>query len=241
MATLTEREVIGPLDGQATPHRGDAARLPARLQFDVRIGPLGLPGDLTLVPGTLGLVVFAHGSGSSRRSPRNRMVSQVLHEYRLSTLLLDLLTEVESVDRRRVFDIPLLGQRLGEALQWSRADEHTAPLCMGLFGASTGAAAALAAAARYPSWVAAVVSRGGRPDLAQDQLARVLAPTLLIVGGHDVEVLKLNRSAQRCLHCESRLEVVPGASHLFEEPGALETVAHLAGSWFANHLPPRLH
>jgi hypothetical protein len=207
----------------------------------VRIGRQGLPGELELVPRALGLVIFAHGSGSSRLSPRNRLVADVLHDYRLSTLLFDLLTEDEAVDRRHVFDIGLLGQRLGEAVQWSRADGRTDPLSIGLFGASTGAAAALVAAARHPGVVATVVSRGGRPDLAEAVLAQVLAPTLLIVGGHDTEVLALNRSAMRAMRCETRLEVVPGATHLFEEPGAIETVAHLAGSWFANHLQARVH
>lgn len=208
---------------------------------NVRIGSQGLPGELALVPGARGLVIFAHGSGSSRHSPRNRLVADILHDYRLNTLLFDMLTDAEAADRHNVFDIDLLGQRMDAALQWSRTDEHTGQLCTGLFGASTGAAAALTSAARHPSWVTAVVSRGGRPDLAVTQLARVQAPTLLIVGGQDREVLQLNRGAMRDLHCESRLEVVPGATHLFEEPGAIETVAHLAGSWFANHLPLRVH
>jgi pimeloyl-ACP methyl ester carboxylesterase len=212
----------------------------AVLRGDVCIGPQGLPGELALVPHARGLVIFAHGSGSSRLSPRNRLVADILHGYRLDTLLFDLLTEAEAVDRRHVFDFDLLGQRMAAALQWSRADEHTARLSTGLFGASTGAAAALSAAARYPGWVSSVVSRGGRPDLAAEQLPRLQSPTLLIVGGLDTEVLQLNRGAMRLMKCESRLEVVPGATHLFEERGAIETVAHLAGSWFANHLPLRV-
>lgn len=220
--------------------RADQAGAASALRLEVCIGSQGLPGELALVPEARGLVVFAHGSGSSRFSPRNRLVADILHGYRLDTLLFDLLTEAEAVDRRHVFDIDLLGQRMGAALQWSRADEHTARLSTGLFGASTGAAAALSAAARYPGWVSSVVSRGGRPDLAAAQLPRVQSPTLLIVGGDDTEVLQLNRGAMRLMQCESRLEVVPGATHLFEEPGAIETVAHLAGSWFANHLPLRV-
>jgi pimeloyl-ACP methyl ester carboxylesterase len=201
----------------------------------VKVGSLCLPGDWVQVPQAVGTVVFAHGSGSSRRSPRNQAVAGVLHEYRLSTLLFDLLTDAEALERRHVFDIDLLGRRLGEALAWLRQQEP-APRRLGLFGASTGAAAALHAAAAHPGWVGAVVSRGGRPDLAMGELGKVLAPTLLVVGGRDIEVLHLNRMALRELHCKARLEVVPGATHLFEEPGALESVAHLAGEWFATHL-----
>jgi putative phosphoribosyl transferase len=208
---------------------------------EVLIGPQRLPGELTLVRNAIGIVVFAHGSGSSRHSPRNRFVAGVMHGYRLATLLFDLLGETEADDRRNAFDIPLLGERLTQALEWQRADRDVAALRVGLFGASTGAAAALSAAAAHPAWVAAVVSRGGRPDLAEGALAAVQAPTLLIVGGHDVDVLRLNRGALRAMTCATRLEVVPGATHLFEEPGALETVAHLAGSWFAGHLPAGRH
>jgi putative phosphoribosyl transferase len=203
---------------------------------EVRIGPQGLPGTLTLVPQALGVVVFAHGSGSSRTSPRNRFVADVLHDCRLVTLLFDLLTESEGEDRSLVFDIDLLGDRVVEALEWLQGQPEFGHHRLGLFGASTGAAAALLAAAQRPGRVAAVVSRGGRPDLAAPWLKRVQAPTLLIVGGNDTEVLQFNRSAARVLTCEKRLEVVPGATHLFEEPGALEAVAHLAGAWFANHL-----
>jgi len=205
----------------------------------VEVGPLCLPGDWVPVPQALGAVVFAHGSGSSRHSPRNRFVADVMHEYRLSTLLFDLLTDSEALERRNVFDIGLLGGRLSQALTWLRALDATPSQRIGLFGASTGAAAALHAAARHPGGVGAVVSRGGRPDLAGAELADVQAPTLLIVGGRDTEVLRLNQGAMRALHCHARLEVVPGATHLFEEPGALETVAHLAGEWFATHLRAR--
>ena len=205
---------------------------------EVRLGPKELPGEWVQVPQALGTVVFAHGSGSSRRSPRNLAVAEVLHEYRLSTLLFDLLTDAEALERRNAFDIGLLGQRLSGALEWLRQQE-VAPRRIGLFGASTGAAAALHAAARHPGWVGAVVSRGGRPDLAAAELGEVQAPTLLVVGGFDSEVLRLNRIALRAMRCHARLEVVPGATHLFEEPGALETVAHLAGEWFSTHLHAR--
>jgi dienelactone hydrolase len=163
-------------------------------------------------------------------------VARALNARGLATLLFDLLTGDEAEDRRNVFDIPLLGARVAEAVAWARADARTAALPIGLFGASTGAAAALTAAAGAPGDVAAVVSRGGRPDLAADALERVRAPVLLIVGGADREVLALNRMAQARLRCESRLAVVPGATHLFEEPGALEAVVALAGDWFADRL-----
>jgi pimeloyl-ACP methyl ester carboxylesterase len=203
----------------------------------VRIPEASLPGDLALPAQARALVLFAHGSGSSRLSERNRWVARGLQQNRLATLLFDLLTPVEAQDRRLVFDIPLLGLRVRQALQWAgtRPDLARLPLC--LFGASTGAAAALVAAAERPQGIAAVVSRGGRPDLAQDHLPQVQAPTLLIVGGDDVEVLALNRAALRQLRCTKRLEVLPGASHLFEESGALESVAALAAEWFLSHLP----
>lgn len=201
----------------------------------VRIGPLGLPGVFDHVSPAEGLVVFAHGSGSSRLSPRNQHVADVLHQHRLATLLFDLLTPAEAADPHKVFDIDLLAGRLQQAMDWAQAHPAVDRPRLGLFGASTGAAAALSAAAAWPHQVVAVVSRGGRPDLATADLALVQAPTLLIVGARDPQVLALNRSAMRQLHCEKRLEVVPGATHLFEEPGALDTVAHLAGAWFANH------
>ena len=224
-----------PVEGVRT----DSAPPSGPHRWDVRIGGHGLHGELALMPHARGLVIFAHGSSSSRLSPHNRLVTDILHGYRLGTLLFDLLTESEAADRRNLFDIDLLGRRIGMALQWIRSDEHTTRLSAGLFGASTGAAATLIAAARHPGWVASVVSRGGRPDLASAQLPRVQSPTLLIVGGHDTEVLQFNRGAMRLMQCESRLEVVPGATHLFKEPGAIETVAHLAGSWFVNHVPLR--
>jgi len=202
----------------------------------VAIGPHRLAGDLTVPERAGGLIVFAHGSGSSRRSPRNRFVSESLHRKGLGTLLFDLLTPGEAQDRANVFDIPLLAGRLLETMQWCRASDNVPPLPIGLFGASTGAAAALEAAAQRPDSVFAVVSRGGRPDLASDALPEVRAPTLLIVGGADPDVLTLNEDAYRELVCEKRLEVVPGATHLFEEAGALERVAQLAGEWFARHL-----
>ena len=226
--------------GHGISSRTDSAPPASLQQLEVHIGSHELPGELALVPHARGLVVFAHGRGGSRLSQRNRLVADILHGYRLVTLQFDLLTESEAADRRKVFDIDLLGQRVDVALQWTRSDERTARLSTGLFGASAGAAAALNAAARHPGWVTSVVSRSGRPDLAAAQLPRVQSPTLLIVGGHDTEVLQFNRGAMRLMRCESRLEVVPGATHLFEEPGAIETVAHLAGSWFTNHLPLRV-
>jgi putative phosphoribosyl transferase len=202
-----------------------------------RIGARLLEGELALPPAAKGLVLFAHGSGSSRLSPRNTYVAEALQSRGLATLLFDLLTEAEVADRRRVFDIPLLAARLGEALAWARAEDPALPL--GLFGASTGAAAALVAAASAPD-VAAVVSRGGRPDLAGDALDHVRAPVLLIVGGADHTVLDLNRAALARLPGTKRLDIVPGATHLFEEPGARDSVIDHAASWFDTHLrrPP---
>ena len=198
-------------------------------------GP-SLPADLVVPEHARGLVLFAHGSGSSRRSVRNRWVARSLQQHGLATLLFDLLTEAQAQDRRKVFDIALLGQRVTEAMQWVAQRPDLAHLKLGLFGASTGAAAALVAAAQNPQRTSAVVSRGGRPDLALAVLAQVQAPTLLIVGGLDTEVLTLNRQALRALSGEKRLEVVPGATHLFEEPGALESVAVPAADWFTRHL-----
>ena len=202
-------------------------------------GEEALEGDLTIPDHARGVVIFAHGSGSSRHSPRNRRVAQQLQQAGLGTLLMDLLTaDEEQVDlrsRELRFNIGLLARRLVGAVDWL-ADRFGGELPMGLFGASTGAAAALVAAAERPSQVAAVVSRGGRPDLAGPALDRVSAPTLLIVGGADPQVLTLNRQAAERLAAPHRLEVVPGAGHLFEEPGALEEVARLAGAWFSTHL-----
>ncbi|MCS6976247.1 MAG: dienelactone hydrolase family protein, partial [Gemmatales bacterium] len=195
-----------------------------------------LPGILKVPADAKGVVAFAHGSGSGRFSPRNQFVASVLNQAGLATLLLDLLEEAEAADREKVFDIELLAMRLQSAADWLRQEPATRSLRLGYFGASTGAGAALVAAARQPSTVAAVVSRGGRPDLAAEYLPAVQAPTLLIVGGHDELVLELNRQALRLLNCPKELVVVPGASHLFEEPGTLEEVARLAKEWFLRHL-----
>lgn len=204
----------------------------------VTVGPHALPGLLTLPPTPRGLVVFAHGSGSSRLSPRNQQVARALEGAGHATFLFDLLHEAEAGDRRRVFDIPLLAERVVEAMAWCDTRPELAAQPLGLFGASTGAAAALVAAARAPARVAAVVSRGGRPDLAVDVLAEVRAPTLLIVGGADMEVLDLNRAALARLTSQKALEVVPGAGHLFEEPGTLEAMIGHAVTWFDRHLTP---
>jgi putative phosphoribosyl transferase len=183
-------------------------------------------------------VVFAHGSGSSRHSPRNRYVAAVLNQAGLGTLLFDLLTPYEEHDRANVFDIDLLARRLVDVTHWLRLQPDAADLPVGYFGASTGAAAALWAAAEPDAEIAAVVSRGGRPDLAGPRLAAVTAPTLLIVGGDDTVVLDLNRQAQARLHCENHLTVIPGATHLFEEPGTLKAAAVAACDWFTSHLAP---
>ena len=193
-------------------------------------GLLGLP-----VAPACGIVLFAHGSGSSRLSPRNSLVAEALQRAGLATLLFDLLTEREAANRANVFDITLLAERLDQAAGWVGDSADARGLPLGFFGASTGAAAALVAAAGHQD-VRAVVSRGGRPDLAGDALENVTAATLLIVGGNDPEVLALNRTAYRRLHCERQLVVVPGATHLFEEPGTLEAVVALARAWFLRHL-----
>jgi putative phosphoribosyl transferase len=196
---------------------------------------VALPGDLTIPGQAIAVVVFAHGSGSSRRSPRNVRVADRLHREGLGTLLFDLLTDAEAEDRRKVFDIELLARRLGAAVGWVRGRSELDGLPVGLFGASTGAAAALVVAAGTPD-IMATVSRGGRPDLAAEALERVTAPTLLIVGAMDRRVLALNRAALARMRCETRLEIVPGATHLFEEPGALDRVAELAAAWFTHHV-----
>jgi dienelactone hydrolase len=201
----------------------------------VAIGEKRLEGDVVLPRKAKGLVIFAHGSGSSRFSPRNTHVAHELEVRGLGTLLLDLLTEREAYDRQNVFDIPLLAGRMVEAVRFARSDTELSSLRIGLFGASTGAAAALVAAAQLPQEVAAVVSRGGRPDLAGTALSQVRAATLLIVGGADYGVIELNRDALDMLTCEKRLEIVPGATHLFEEPGALDKVVDLAAQWFNAH------
>lgn len=203
----------------------------------VAIPPFALSGILRLPAAARGIVVFAHGSGSSRLSPRNNFVADELRKAGVASLLFDLLTEAEAADRANVFDIDLLADRLAAATRRIRKHASTQGLPIGYFGASTGAGAALVAAAEAHAEIAAVVSRGGRPDLARAALARVKAPTLLIVGGDDPEVIELNRAAQRTLRCESRLAIVPGASHLFEEPGTLEAVVALARDWFLDHFP----
>lgn len=214
-------------------------RVPVRSET-ITVESVSLQGDLGLPRDARGVVLFAHGSGSGRFSPRNRFVAQTLQQRGLATLLLDLLEEAEADDRRKVFDIDLLADRLLGAMLWLRKRPGTAGLPIGLFGASTGAGAALQAAARMPKAVSAVVSRGGRPDLAAAHLARVTAPTLLIVGGHDQAVIEMNREALAMLTCPKQLIIVPGATHLFEEPGTLEQVADLAGKWFERHLAPAL-
>lgn len=236
-------EVIGLLRRSAlalerAARRGGAATAPGRDE-EVRIpaGEIALAGRLTVPAGVNGAVLFAHGSGSSRHSPRNRSVAGVLQRAGLATLLLDLLTPAEALDRSIVFDVPLLATRLGEASKWVTSLPELDAVPLGYFGASTGAAAALWAAAQPDSPVAAVVSRGGRPDLAGKFLPAVTAPTLLIVGGRDEAVLELNRKAQGALQCQNELVVVPGATHLFEESGAIETVAGLARDWFLSRLP----
>jgi putative phosphoribosyl transferase len=210
-------------------------------QVWVSAGPVRLEGNLSLPAGAGGIVLFAHGSGSSRHSPRNRYVAQVLHEGRLATLLFALLTpEEERVDlrtRHLRFDIGLLAERLVYATDWLADQPDTRNLKVGYFGSSTGGGAALVAAER-PEAVGAVVSRGGRPDLAGAALSRVVAPTLLIVGGKDLPVIDLNREALGQIPAEKQLEIIPGATHLFEEPGALEEVARLARQWFERHLTP---
>lgn len=207
---------------------------------EVRCGKVSLGGDLTVPEGAVGIVLFAHGSGSSRSSPRNRFVAGRLQAGGLATLLFDLLTpEEEQVDlrtRHLRFDIELLAERLVGATDWLLDQDGLCDLDIGYFGASTGAAAALIAAFRRPEAVSAVVSRGGRPDLAIPVLPKVRAPTLLIVGGHDHPVIEMNREALALLDAEKRLEIVPGATHLFEEPGTLEQVAELATDWFRAHL-----
>ena len=208
----------------------------AALAQDIEILPLGLKGLLAVPDGAGGIVLFAHGSGSSRLSPRNTQVARAFNEAGLATLLFDLLLPSEAIDRHKVFDIPLLAGRLVEALDWIEEEDSTADLAVGLFGASTGAAAALTAAAARPELVSAVVSRGGRPDLAADALASVLAPTLLVVGERDTVVIELNRRAMAQLSCPTRLEIVPGATHLFEEPGTLDQVVSLATAWFTQYL-----
>lgn len=211
---------------------------PQEIAISVPSGQLG--GTLTVPKNAKGIVLFAHGSGSSRYSPRNRYVAEVLQQAGLATLLMDLLTRDEdAIDldtRQHRFDIGLLTERLAVAIDWLKHNPQTRDLPIGLFGASTGAAGALRAAAARPDLVRAVVSRGGRPDLAGEALSRVQAPTLLIVGAEDIPVIPLNESALRQLRAPATLTLVPGATHLFEEPGTLASASHLARDWFLNHL-----
>lgn len=219
---------------------GRVRTLLASRHVEVPTGTGTLGATLTVPAGAGGLVVFAHGSGSSRLSPRNRFVAEALNARGLGTLLLDLLTSAEERDDAETdvhrFDIPFLASRLLTAAAWAAGDDETRSLRLGYFGASTGAAAALVAAGKRPGSVGAVVARGGRPDLAGDFLPRVSAPTLLIVGGRDTTVLRLNEEAFARLSCPKRLQIVPGATHLFEESGALEEVSRLAEGWFLRHL-----
>jgi putative phosphoribosyl transferase len=205
----------------------------AERQVEIPAGATRLTGDLRLPPQAAGLVIFAHGSGSSRLSPRNAQVAAALGGAGFATLLFDLLSEEEALDRRNVFDVGLLGERLVAATGWASTEPELEQLAVAYFGASTGAAAALCAAAELGDGIRAVVSRGGRPDLARNRLADVRAPTLLIVGENDEVVIALNEQAAAALRCPHEVVIVPGASHLFEEPGALERVCELAASWFS--------
>lgn len=205
----------------------------------IPVNSMALEGELRLPSAPVGLVVFAHGSGSSRRSPRNRGVAEALHDRHLGTLLVDLLTTSEEQEDKYTscfrFNIGLLAARLVEITDWLQEQLCARGCPIGYFGASTGTAAALVAAAKRPDIVKTVVSRGGRPDLAGAPLARVQAPTLFIVGGHDSAVYRLNQEAMAMMGCQTRLALIPGATHLFEEPGALDEVARLAGEWFLTH------
>jgi putative phosphoribosyl transferase len=205
-------------------------------EADIPSGGRRVRGILRVPAGAVAVVTFAHGSGSGRFSPRNQYVARVLEQSQLGTLLVDLLEDDEAEDRSRVFDVGLLADRLQSAAGWLAAQSETKSMRLGYFGASTGAAAALLAAAEAPGGVWAIVSRGGRPDLARESLPRVTAPTLLIVGGDDEIVLELNRDAYSLLRCPRQLDIVPGASHLFSEPGTLEEVARLAEEWFLRFL-----
>jgi putative phosphoribosyl transferase len=209
-------------------------------EVQIHAGRAVLSGNLTIPENAVGLVLFAHGSGSSRHSPRNQFVARTLNDASLATLLFDLLTQhEEAIDMRtgeHRFNIGLLAERLVHATKWAKQQEQTRDLRLAYFGSSTGGGAALVAAAELPHDVGVVVSRGGRPDLAGDALPKVQAPTLLVVGGNDDIVIELNEMARDRMRCEVKLEIVPGATHLFEEPGALEKVAKLASDWFANHI-----
>lgn len=232
----TDDQVVSLLAELGSGPSGSSGRGLVEREVELHDGAATVHGHLTLPEHATGIVVFAHGSGSSRHSPRNRAVAAALNRAGLATLLFDLLTPAEERDRSNVFDIALLGRRLLVGTRWVLTDPTTRGLEVGVFGASTGAGAALWAAAASPDPIAAVVSRGGRPDLAGARLGSVRAATLLIVGGLDTEVLALNEQAAAQLNCEHRLDVVPGAGHLFEEPGTLEAVAELATDWFVGHL-----
>ncbi len=237
---VSDQEVIGLLNRAAGISVASAP--PGHVLGEQRVDVIAgsrLPGTLMMPERPLGLVAFAHGSGSSRLSPRNRQVATALNKAGIATLLFDLLTDDEAADRRNVFDVELLGDRLVAAVRWA-SDHVGVAMPIGLFGASTGSAAALLAAAHLGGGISAVVSHGGRPDLAERLLPLVSAATLLIVGGHDQTVLDLNRrAAARLTHCEHRVAVIPGATHLFEEPGSLEAVATLAAEWFGGHFRAR--
>jgi putative phosphoribosyl transferase len=202
-------------------------------------GNVNLTGIFSFPPKPFGVIVFAHGSGSGRLSPRNAFVAGILREAGFATLLFDLLEESEEMDRRKVFDISLLAERLHTGVRWMQTESGKQGLNFGYFGASTGAAAALEAAAKEPKGIAAIVSRGGRPDLAKDYLSKVKVPTLLIVGGNDRPVIAMNREAFEDLKCEKDMVIIPGATHLFEEPGALDEVAKLAANWFLKYMGPK--
>ncbi|MBI5827577.1 MAG: dienelactone hydrolase family protein [Deltaproteobacteria bacterium] len=202
----------------------------------IKAGGVRLEGALVVPVGARGIALFAHGSGSSRKSPRNNFVAQVLQKAGLATLLMDLLTHEEDLDYERRFDIDLLATRLRDATVWVKKDADTSGLKIGYFGASTGAAAAIKAAVEEGGSIGAIVSRGGRPDLARDSLAALKAPILLIVGGRDDIVVELNRKAYSMIGCEKELVIVPGATHLFEEPGTLEEAANHAALWFKEHI-----
>ena len=202
----------------------------------IPVDSFSLEGELILPQGAVGLVLFVHGSGSSRLSPRNNFVAKILNQAKLSTLLIDLLSEKEDLVYETRFDIELLAERLSLVIDWLLLNQETKHLPLGLFGASTGAAAALRAAAEREAVIKAIVSRGGRPDLAKESLGKVKAPTLLIVGDHDSDVMALNEESLALLQTTKELKIVPGATHLFEEPGCLETVAELSKAWFLAHL-----
>ncbi|MEX1009298.1 MAG: phosphoribosyltransferase [Acidimicrobiia bacterium] len=236
ISLLAEAAEIPVADATTASGVADPPEHPRDEEVSFRVDDAVLAGHLTMPAGAVGLVLFAHGSGSSRHSPRNQFVARALNDARVGTLLFDLLSPHEELTRANVFDVELLADRLIGATHWAATEVDALPI--GYFGASTGAAAALWAAAEPGSTIAAVVSRGGRPDLAIPRLGDVRAPTLLIVGGHDDVVIELNREAARHLRCEHRLEIVPRATHLFEEPGTLETVATLAADWFTRHLAP---